>query len=179
LRSNASRTMQARVAAILRDGASRLLRMRRCVLRAHYSNSQVSSAGVWSGSGAPVFSSSENPRERSADRRIKQIHAAHVSLPASQASCAPAWTSKLWMPRRPALHCGDFWFLGAGTNSAGPGLLTPAGFRLRRPTSSATRRAPIVGPDGAPEASRDVIASHAAGAAPAPSKRTPLEDAPG
>jgi hypothetical protein len=45
--------------------------------------------------------------------------------------------------------------------------------------SSATRRAPVVGPDGAPEASRDVIASHAAGAAPAPPIRTPLADAPG
>jgi hypothetical protein len=49
------------------------------------------------------------------------------------------------------------------------GSLTPAGSRLRRPASSATRRAPVVGPDGAPEASRGVIASHAAGAAlPAP-----------
>jgi hypothetical protein len=53
------------------------------------------------------------------------------------------------------------------------------------------RRAPVLGPDGAPEASRDVIASHAAGAAlPAPALpvpallrcstiKTPHDDAPG
>jgi hypothetical protein len=153
--------------------------MRRWVLRAHYSNSQASAAGVW---GRLRCACRLNPGQpEGAERRpAHSTNSRHACQPACtvQASCAPAWTSQLRMPRRPALHCGGFWFLGAGTNSAGPGLLTPAGLRLRRPASSATRRALVVGPDGAPEASRDVIASHAAGAAPAPSKRTPLEDAP-
>jgi hypothetical protein len=172
-------------------GGIKRVRRASSLLLIQISNSHASSAGVGSGSGAPVsFLIPRGPggvvprkMPEGAERRPahQHIHAAHVSLPASRASCAPAWTSQLRMPRRPALHCGDF---GPRDRTSGvrTGLLNPrsGGFRRLRPSHvQPLKAAPHSWRGRLPLASRSMIASHAAGAAPAPPNRTPLADAPG
>jgi hypothetical protein len=90
--------------------------------------------------GVPVFLRPRHkPGERSAARRtFRKFRTARSKCKLSTCRAGGvrsgiAGEAMTKRTRPAALHCGDFWFLGAGTNSAGPGLLTPAGLRLRRP----------------------------------------------
>ena len=167
-------------------GRDKRVRLASSSLRSKISNSQASSAGVWvrlrcacipsasdriRGSGAPSGAFNKITLRRQAC----ETHLAHRGHLAFE------------MPRLPALHLRRFLPQGR-SNSAGQ---TPQAFTcvVRLPLQ---RAGPRIRAGQLPEASRGVIASHAAGAAPAgsgftrfrprqvaPSKRTPLEDAPG
>jgi hypothetical protein len=89
-------------------GRDKSVRRAFAFLSIQLSNSQRSAGPCFAqATGAPVFLSLEirgsgAPTGASTNSR----HA--CSLRYATGPCAPAWTSRPGMPRRPALHCGDF-----------------------------------------------------------------------
>ena len=140
-----------------------------------------------SGSGAPVSFFLPRTESEGAERRAAHPVVITLRRQACETHLAHRGHLAFEMPRLPALHLRRFLPQGR-SNSAGQ---TPQAFAcvVRLPLQ---RAGPRIRAGQLPEASRGVIASHAAGAAPAgsgftrfrprqvaPSKRTPLDDAPG
>ena len=116
----------------------------------------------------PVAFATPNPRERSTERRITVSHAALAGV---RNPLRASWTSSfedaapIGAPPRRFLSPGPCEF----DRTRAFALCIPQDFACVRPAASCPKASPRNGGGRRPEASRDVSASHIAGAASAPS----------